>query len=162
MKLLRLSGITLVLMLVAVSALAASDFDWTRSFSLEARADSSGFKAQLKSRFKIGDVQLDALLSYVNDPADAYLLLRLGEISERPIELVIEKYRRNNGKGWGEVAKSLGIKPGSRQFHALKQGHDLNNDTRLVHGKVLSGSYAVGNQEYAGKDGRRGREKRQK
>jgi hypothetical protein len=89
-------------------------------------------------------------------------LLRLGEISERPIDLVIEKYRRNNGKGWGEVAKSLGIKPGSRQFHALKQGHDLNNDTRLVHGKVLSGSYAIGNQEYAGKDDRRDRGKRQK
>jgi hypothetical protein len=40
-------------------------------------------------------------------------------------ERVIEKYESGKGKGWGALAKSLGIRPGSKEFHALKQGHDL-------------------------------------
>jgi hypothetical protein len=28
----------------------------------------------------------------------------------------------NKGKGWGVIAKNLGIKPGSAEFHALKRG----------------------------------------
>jgi hypothetical protein len=31
-------------------------------------------------------------------------------------------------KGLGAIAISLGIKPGSKEFHALKQGHDLYNE----------------------------------
>jgi hypothetical protein len=40
---------------------------------------------------------------------------------------VIEQYRSSKGKGWGVLAKSLGIKPGSKEFHALKNGHDLKD-----------------------------------
>ena len=31
-------------------------------------------------------------------------------------------YQAHKGKGWGVIAKELGIKPGSREFHALKNG----------------------------------------
>ena len=106
----------------------ASDFGWTEGFNIQAQADPSGFRAKLATRFKIGDVQVDAVLNNVNDPADAYLMLRLGEMSGRPVDYVFEKYRHNRGKGWGALAKSLGIKPGSeesKKFHALKRGHDL-------------------------------------
>jgi hypothetical protein len=44
----------------------------------------------------------------------------------------MERYRKGKGKGWGELAKSLGIKPGSREFHALKRDDDLYDR----HGKV--------------------------
>jgi len=37
----------------------------------------------------------------------------------------MERYRADKGKGWGVLAKSLGIKPGSKEFHALKRGHDI-------------------------------------
>ena len=87
MNLLRVSSITLMLMLVTATGLAANDFDWTKNLSIEAQADLSGFKARLESRFNIGDVQVEAVLSNVDAPADAYLLLRLGEISKRPIDL---------------------------------------------------------------------------
>ena len=159
MNLLKVSSITLMLMLVTASGLAANDFDWTRSLSIEAQADLSGFKARLESRFKIGDLQIDAVLSNVDEPADAYLVLRLGEISKRPIDQVLEKYRRSKGKGWGEVAKSLGIKPGSSHFHTLKRGHDLNKGTSSRHGKVLSSNYATVKQEYLSENNRKDREK---
>jgi hypothetical protein len=111
---------------VVTSAAIASDFDWTRNLNIQAQADPSGFKARLATRFKIGDVQVDAVLNNVDNPADAYLMLRLGEMSGKPVGQVIEKYKGNKGKGWGTLAKSLGIKPGSKEFHALRQGHDLN------------------------------------
>ena len=36
-----------------------------------------------------------------------------------------KRYKSDKGKGWGVLAKSLGIKPGSQEFHALKSGDDL-------------------------------------
>jgi len=56
------------------------------------------------------------------------MVCRLGEMSKRPTSSIIEKYKASKGKGWGGVAKSLGIKPGSKEFHALKGGHDLYDD----------------------------------
>lgn len=130
MKLKQLLFIPLVvLLLVSSAALAtAGDFDWTRDFNIRAEADPSGFRAQLATRFKIGDVQIDAVLGNVKSPADAYLVLRFGEMAARPIDFVIDRYRAEKSTGWGALAQSLGIKPGSREFHALKRGADLYAD----------------------------------
>ena len=46
-----------------------------------------------------------------------------------PPEHVVDQYRKNKGQGWGVIAKSLGIKPGSAEFHALKEGR-LSAQTR--------------------------------
>lgn len=116
--------VSLVLLFVA-SAAVAGDFDWMRDLNVQAQADPSGFRAQLASRFKIGDTRISAVISNVDRPADAYMVFRLGEMSNRPPEYVLERYKTKKGKGWGVLAKSLGIKPGSKEFHALKRGHDL-------------------------------------
>jgi hypothetical protein len=39
----------------------------------------------------------------------------------QPFETVVEKYRVNKSKGWGVIAKEMGIKPGSPEFHAMKK-----------------------------------------
>jgi hypothetical protein len=116
-----------VFLLLAISTIAsAADFDWLKDFSVQAQLDPSGFKARLATRFNIGDVQVNAVLSNVPDPGDAYMVLRLGEMSSKPAEYVIEQYKSKKHQGWGALAKSLGIKPGSAEFHALKQGGDLD------------------------------------
>jgi hypothetical protein len=46
----------------------------------------------------------------------------LAGASRRPVLSIAEGYKKNRGKGWGVMAKSLGIKPGSREFHELKAG----------------------------------------
>ena len=56
------------------------------------------------------------------------MVLRLGEMSRQPTDYVIRQYRSGKGKGWGALAKSLGIKPGSSEFHALKKGNDLYDE----------------------------------
>ena len=122
-----LFAVSMALLLVS-SAAVAGDFDWARDFNIQAQADPSGFRARLATRFKIGDVQVSAVLSNVANPADAYMVLRLGEMSSRPPDYVLDRYKSGKGQGWGSLAKSLGIKPGSPEFHALKRGNDLYDD----------------------------------
>jgi hypothetical protein len=115
--------------LLIVSSVAFSgDFDWIRDFNFRAESDPSGFRARLEARFHVGDMEINTVLGNVHEPADAYILLRLGEMSNQPIDHVIEKYKIVKGSGWGVIAKSLGIKPGSKDFHALKQSQDLYDD----------------------------------
>jgi hypothetical protein len=111
--------------LLAATFVAASDFDWTKKLNIRAEADPSGFRAQLSTRFNIGDAQVKVVLGNVDKPGDAYMVFRLGEMSSRPVDYVLNKYKIEKSKGWGSLAKSLGIKPGSREFHALKQGGDI-------------------------------------
>ena len=125
MKLFKIPiGFLFVFLLLATTSIAG-DFDWMKDFNIKAEADSSGFKARLSTRFKIGNTEINAVLSNVDNSADAYMVLRLGEMSGLPVEEVVKKHKSSKGKGWGSLAKSLGIKPGSKEFHALKNGDDL-------------------------------------
>jgi len=56
-------------------------------------------------------------------------------MSGRPTARVVEQYRAHRDKGWGVLAKSLGIKPGSREFHALKRDQDLYSGDHKGKGK---------------------------
>ncbi len=94
---------------LVVTAASAGDFEWLRDLNIKAKVDASGFKTTLGTRFKIGDVQIKAVLSKVDRPADAYMVLRLGEMSNQPIKDVLREYKKSRGKGWGVVAKGLGI-----------------------------------------------------
>jgi len=125
MKALRLAVLVFMMLFVGSSAAAAGDFDWMRDFNAQASLDPSGFRARLATRFQIGDARISAVVGNMSEPAHAYMALRIGEMSHQPVERVIEEYNKNKGKGWGVMAKNMGIKPGSAEFHALKGGHDL-------------------------------------
>jgi len=127
MKMFKIFLAASMVFLIISPAKASGDFDWLKDFNIKAEADPSGFRARIRARFKIGNTEIDAVFSNVEKPADAYMVFRLGEMSKKPLNSVIEKYKTGKGKGWGNLAKSLGIKPGSRDFHALKRGHDLYN-----------------------------------
>lgn len=55
-------------------------------------------------------------------PADVYMIGELAQTSGLPFATVANRFDANRGRGWGVIAKDLGIKPGSAQFHALKNG----------------------------------------
>jgi len=135
MKVLKMLFVVSMVLLLFSSAVVAGDFDWIRDFNIKASTDPCGFRARLSTRFKIDDTQIKIVLNNVEKLADAYMVLRLGEMSKQPIENVIEKYKAGKGKGWGVLAKSLGIKPGSKEFHALKRGHDLYDEKPKVKSK---------------------------
>ncbi|MDT8367049.1 MAG: hypothetical protein RRA15_11285 [bacterium] len=131
MKIRKITHSLLVILALVLSAsvAAAGDFDWTKDFNIRAEADRDGFRAQLSTRFNIGNAQVKVVLGNVDSPADAYMVLRLGEISSKPADYVLNKYKTEKSKGWGVLAKSLGIKPGSKEFHALKDGSDIYYST---------------------------------
>ena len=58
------------------------------------------------------------------------MVFHFGEMSGRSTDEDVEKYKSEKRKGWGVFTKSLGIKPGSKEFNALKRGNDIydNND----------------------------------
>jgi len=118
----------LILFFSSSAVVAAGDFDWIKNFNIRAETDLSDFKARLGARFKIGNTEINAVLSNVETPADAYMVCRLGQMSGKPPDYVVEQYRSGKDKGWGSLAKSLGIKPGSKEFHALKRGNDFYDD----------------------------------
>jgi hypothetical protein len=55
-------------------------------------------------------------------PGDIYYACAIAQTLGRPCRYVVDEWDRNHGKGWGAVAKELGIKPGSAEFHRLKRG----------------------------------------
>lgn len=61
------------------------------------------------------------MLGAVDDPADAFMVFQLGQMSRQPRDAVMRAYGSHAGKGWGVIAKELGI-PGSAEFHALQRG----------------------------------------
>ena len=123
-----LFGVAMLVMFAAGAAAAASDFAWVDGFNVQVQSDPSGFRARMAARFHVGDAQISAVLSNVRSPADAYIVFRLGEMSGYPTDRVLREYQGGKGKGWGVIAKNLGIKPGSKEFHALKRSQDLYNN----------------------------------
>lgn len=55
-------------------------------------------------------------------PADVYMLAECAYRSGTSYEAALRIYEQHHGEGWGAMAKRMGIKPGSAEFHAMKQG----------------------------------------
>ena len=113
----------LLVIFVAVPAVAAASLDsFLNSVNVQAQADLPGFHARVSAQFGVPVPQVQAVLHTVGSPAEAFMVFQLGQMAHRPPEAVVQTYQSHQGKGWGVIAKELGIKPGSKEFHALKNG----------------------------------------
>lgn len=124
MKHKRVAAVAAATVFVLLSANASAlELDrFLDEIDLTASADLGSFRARLGATFDVSSGQVNGLFEIFDRPADVYITLRIGELADLPIERVVEQYRKNKGQGWGVIAKNLGIKPGSAEFHALKQG----------------------------------------
>ncbi|NJC89192.1 MAG: hypothetical protein FIB02_11790, partial [Desulfuromonas sp.] len=112
-----------VTIILLSTTLAHADLDlYLQNLSVSAQADFGDFRAQVGAHFGASDRDLDLVFRGVYEPADAVICLWLGQQSHRPYDVVMREYSANRKKGWGALAQSLGIKPGSPQFHELKRG----------------------------------------
>lgn len=68
------------------------------------------------------DLVSDLLVRRRWAPGDVYYACAIAQIIGRPCHYVVDVWERDHGQGWGVVAKRLGIKPGSAEFHRLKRG----------------------------------------
>lgn len=112
-----------LLVLVGMPGIAAASLDdFMGRVNAQARVDLPGFSVQVGAQFGVPVARVEAVLGKVPTPADAFMVFQLGQMAHRPPETVLHTYQSHRGKGWGVIAKELGIKPGSREFHALKNG----------------------------------------
>jgi hypothetical protein len=68
----------------------------------------------------------DVVVALLADPAwtpgDVYFACALAQAIGRSCRYVADEWQAHVGEGWGALAQQLGVKPGSPQFHALKDG----------------------------------------
>lgn len=127
-------AVVTMLLFLATSAVAG-DFDWVGNFNVRAEKNPRDFKTRLASRFQAGDEQISAVIDDVSKPSDAYIVLRLGEMSGQPLDRVMAEYDFCRKKGWDAVAKRLGIRPVCREYRKLKSGEDLYGGNDPARGK---------------------------
>jgi len=121
-KWVRLS-VVMMLLLFSSLVLAGGGLDvFLNNLNIQARADMGDFSARVSAQFGVPLPQVQAVIGRVKMPADAFLCFQLGQMAHRPYREAVEVYQTHREKGWGVIARELGIKPGSPEFHALKRG----------------------------------------
>ena len=112
------------------------------------------------------DLVNDLLINRRWAPGDVYMACNIAAIIGRPCRYVADIYERDRGNGWGNIAKQMGIKPGSPEFHRLKKGFVPSYDrwSRPIvldaeleraypnHGNGKSKSKGKGYESYQGDD----------
>lgn len=68
------------------------------------------------------DLALELLTQRRWAPGDVYFACALAKLAGQPCRYVVDLWERDHAKGWGVIARQLGIKSGSAEFHRLKQG----------------------------------------
>jgi hypothetical protein len=140
--------------LMGVSSIALADLNgFLSSVNRQALSDIKNFNSKLSSQFGVPIPDVEAIVRSVPNPADAFMILHLSHMSHLAPEVVLQRYQRNKGKGWGNLAQQLGIKPGSPEFHALKRGNLAFTG--------VGGGGAAGKGQGQGKDRKQDREKGQ-
>ena len=134
-----------VLLLVGIAALAPGSAqaggldDFLKEVDIQASVDLGSFKADLSATFDLSNDKVDAMFTVMSKPSDVYMCLRVGEIADQPIDRVMSEYQAHRGQGWGVIAKNLGIKPGSAEFHALKNNRMSSSKRHASSGKPGKG-----------------------
>lgn len=118
------TGLVVLLAGLLLGGEARADLNvFLQGLNSQASTNAQDYGLRLSSQFGVGVPVVQSLLRSVAVPADAFMCLQLGQMLGLPPERVLTTYQQNRGRGWGVVAQSLGIKPGSPEFHALKQGN---------------------------------------
>jgi hypothetical protein len=115
--------LVLLLMLVSVSVFAQQEWDEFNSFNNKAKTladkDAVFFKDRVSRQYGIANSECDNLFQkFGNNWGDMVLSLELGKVTGKSIGSIQSAYNKN--KGWGNIAKELGIKPGSPEFKHMK------------------------------------------
>ncbi len=124
MKRVVLAAMVCFLSITGLASISHADLDgFLASLNAQARVDLPGFHAKLSAQFGVPLPTVERIYAQVRVPGDVFMCLQLGEFAHQPPEVVVQRYQKGKGKGWGVLAKELGIKPGSAEFHALKSGN---------------------------------------
>lgn len=97
------------------------DLDATLSkMNTEAKANLTAFKTDFTKTYNVTASKIDELMKKGMAISDVFMTLEIAKIMKKPVDSVVKSYEVNKKKGWGAIAKEMGIKPGSPEFHQLK------------------------------------------
>lgn len=98
------------------------------SINVQAKTNLTDIKKDWVQAYNTTTAKIDELMKKGMTAADVFMTLEISKITKKPIDVVYKSYETNKKKGWGAIAKDLGIKPGSAEFHALKGSAKKNSD----------------------------------
>lgn len=116
-------GFGVMVLLALMPGMARADLAvFLQNVNTQAAIDIRSFNDRLSVQFGVSLREVDVIVKAVAQPADAFMVLQLSQMAHVEPRLVLQRYQRSQSKGWGALAQELGIKPGSRDFHRLKNG----------------------------------------
>ncbi len=130
----------------------------------KAKNDLNKFKGAVEQTFALSKSKVDQMLTIMT-PGDVYMAAQTAQTINKPIDDVIKAHENNKDKGWGATAKELGIKPGSKEFHALKgkvkeQGGKENKGKNKVKGNKGKKQDATKSEDTKSQHSEKGKAKR--
>lgn len=100
------------------------------TINANAELDFGKFKTEISLKYDIEEKKIETMHAELNmNPGGIFMAVEIAEITKQPVDNIIEIYKVNKEKGWGVIAKEAGIKPGSAEFHALKN-HAKENKSK--------------------------------
>jgi len=99
-----------------------------KTITVEANKDLGTFKANVVTTYGTTLANVNSLFSVGMTAGDVVISFEIIKLTKKPITEVIRVYKVSKTKGWGAMAKELGIKPGSKEFHAMKDACGKNKD----------------------------------
>ena len=85
------------------------------------------FENDVISKFSIAKASIDKVIKIL-PPGDIFMLAQIAFLTGKPFDLVIKTYNVHKDKGWGAIAKEMGIRPGSPEFHNMKKALKSNGN----------------------------------
>lgn len=122
------------------------------TINARASADFGAFKGDLSAAYNVSEKKIEYMSASLNmAPGEIYITLEISKVSKTPIDKVITIYEKHKGKGWGHIAKKAGIKPGSAEFHQLKNNASAKTNKGQSPGKSNGKSNGKGKGNGKGK-----------
>jgi len=91
------------------------------NINIKAKADINNFISDLSVSYNVEKEKIEKLIKIEKlEPADVMMSVIVADVADKEVEEVVQEYKENKNKGWGVIAKNMGIKPGSKEFHELK------------------------------------------
>lgn len=93
----------------------------------DAKKDPVVFSKDMSTTYKVPETQVKTMSESGMKSGDIFMVLETSKITKKPVDEVSKVYQANKQKGWGAIAKELGIKPGSAEFKALKSSAETKS-----------------------------------
>lgn len=107
------------------------------NLNLSATADKDNFIKDMSATYNTSEATIKGMIETDRmEPADIFMSFEISRLSKKKVDDVVAEYKKSKARGWGFIAKQMGIKPGSPQFKELKAKAKAKNDKmKKVKGK---------------------------